>query len=193
MPPAASSPTLYRVPCQCGKELTVSAGQAGSQIPCECGAIVDIPTIRELRRFAQATGDASAAPGRKKAELQASQEDYARTALALVGAGLLLLGLVIFGSLFLFQRSLPQEVNPQFTKWVEMQREQMSKIPEDLLWGEWVTARDRGLGEHHPFDEVVNKERAQGALIGAYVGLAVSTVGVVVLAIAFMKRRRTAV
>lgn len=34
--------------CQCGKSVPVSRSQAGSEITCECGAILKVPKLREL-------------------------------------------------------------------------------------------------------------------------------------------------
>src|SRR5262245_44112031 len=42
----------FRVPCECGKDVTVTAGQAGLTVHCECGRAVAIPSYRELRAAA---------------------------------------------------------------------------------------------------------------------------------------------
>jgi hypothetical protein len=36
--------------CECGKQLSVTMGQAGSKIGCQCGRTVEVPSLRELRR-----------------------------------------------------------------------------------------------------------------------------------------------
>jgi hypothetical protein len=40
----------YHVTCGCGKSLAVSAGSAGSRLPCPCGRTIEVPSLRELRR-----------------------------------------------------------------------------------------------------------------------------------------------
>ena len=45
----------YSVTCRCGKNLPVSAVQAGSTILCMCGAAVDVPLLSALRRSAGET------------------------------------------------------------------------------------------------------------------------------------------
>jgi hypothetical protein len=40
----------YRVPCPCGDTVTVSETDAGSRVQCWCGRVVDVPSLRELRR-----------------------------------------------------------------------------------------------------------------------------------------------
>jgi hypothetical protein len=42
----------YLVPCpSCGKQLPVSASQAGQSVACVCGASVEAPTLRRLREL----------------------------------------------------------------------------------------------------------------------------------------------
>jgi hypothetical protein len=42
---------FYRIPCQCGDDVTVAETLAGTKIPCHCGRMVAIPSLRELRRL----------------------------------------------------------------------------------------------------------------------------------------------
>lgn len=42
----------YNVACGCGKELAVTAGEAGSQKHCTCGRTVKVPTLGQLARAA---------------------------------------------------------------------------------------------------------------------------------------------
>lgn len=45
----------YLLPCpQCGRKLVVTTGEAGGQTRCECGATVEVPTVRGLRDLEQA-------------------------------------------------------------------------------------------------------------------------------------------
>jgi hypothetical protein len=39
----------FKVPCECGRQLTVGAGDAGVMLRCECGRDVQVPGLRELR------------------------------------------------------------------------------------------------------------------------------------------------
>jgi len=39
----------FRVPCECGKGLTINEGAAGATLPCECGRPVRIPSLKDLR------------------------------------------------------------------------------------------------------------------------------------------------
>ena len=39
----------YSIRCECGHEMRVSEGSAGARIPCNCGRIVEIPSLGALR------------------------------------------------------------------------------------------------------------------------------------------------
>jgi hypothetical protein len=41
----------YLLTCACGKPVAVEIGQAGGQVRCECGARLDVPTLRRLRHL----------------------------------------------------------------------------------------------------------------------------------------------
>jgi hypothetical protein len=42
----------YDVRCACEREISVSAAAAGGEVTCECGAVVTVPKLSELRRSA---------------------------------------------------------------------------------------------------------------------------------------------
>jgi hypothetical protein len=41
----------YLVECNCGNKLPVEVGQAGGQVTCSCGNLVDVPPLRKLRHL----------------------------------------------------------------------------------------------------------------------------------------------
>jgi hypothetical protein len=41
----------YLLPCSCGRQCEVDAGQAGTQIACSCGELLTVPSIRGLRQL----------------------------------------------------------------------------------------------------------------------------------------------
>lgn len=57
--PAEAFHMDYQLTCRCGNHLSVSEGAAGSQLPCSCGRMINVPTLRELRA---ATGGSALAP-----------------------------------------------------------------------------------------------------------------------------------
>src|SRR3990172_6902551 len=54
----------YLIPCACGRQLAVEAGQAGESLLCECGTTVVVPTLRQLRTLPAVREEVRAASGR---------------------------------------------------------------------------------------------------------------------------------
>jgi hypothetical protein len=60
--------TKYLLMCECGKTVTVEVGQAGEQVTCQCGANLDVPTLRKMRHLPPA--EAKAAPAARAWDLR---------------------------------------------------------------------------------------------------------------------------
>ncbi len=45
----------FLLPCTCGRQTVVTPSQAGQAVRCECGAPLEVPTLRGLRELAPAT------------------------------------------------------------------------------------------------------------------------------------------
>jgi hypothetical protein len=119
--------TKYLLPCVCGRQLPVEAGQSGTALDCECGRTVDVPTMRELARLktAKETQDPNAKP------LWGWRQ-------SIVFLGLLIVvGAVAFGAYMQFSRSKPFDYAALHEKANELQ-------PADA-WGFWRAFRDCGI------------------------------------------------
>ena len=57
----------YLLPCSCGKRLLVERSGAGGRIDCDCGAKIDVPTLRDLRNL-ESIETASTTPGWTRAQ-----------------------------------------------------------------------------------------------------------------------------
>ncbi|MEX2188559.1 MAG: hypothetical protein WD875_17255 [Pirellulales bacterium] len=78
---------MYLLDCKCGKQTPVAPSQAGGEVRCACGAKVDVPTLRAMRRLPVAEQRA-----------QAEQSVWAgRQRLWVVGAVLIAVGAVLGG------------------------------------------------------------------------------------------------
>lgn len=71
----------YLLPCSCGRRATVSASMAGERVRCECGAELEVPTLRGLSNLAR--DESIARPARDRA-----WTDRKRLIFALVVLGL---------------------------------------------------------------------------------------------------------
>jgi hypothetical protein len=52
----------YLLSCRCGRELPVNRRQAGETVHCQCGALLEVPTLRRLTSLPRADEPAPAAP-----------------------------------------------------------------------------------------------------------------------------------
>src|SRR5262245_54850224 len=84
----------FRLPCECGKEVTVSEGAAGVSLPCACGREVLVPDLAELRRRA-ASEDLPWSPYRE-GEGPRQRHDTFGHKLFVAGSGVFLLGVGLF-------------------------------------------------------------------------------------------------
>ncbi len=193
MPSVAVGPSVFEIDCACGQKLTVTAGQAGSQIACVCGKSVDVPTIRELRRLAGPESKV-VQKSNTKIDPRAAQDENSRLVFSVMAIGLVLGGLAIAASFYFFQSSIEnQEVDPRFLAMLNTANEKIDEAPINDLWEEWKHYRDVGLGEHQVWTPVLNKQRAQSALYGIYFGLGTAGLGAILFLFAMILPRRTAI
>lgn len=191
MPSAPAMPSVFELTCECGQKLTVSAGQAGSQVVCECGKTVEVPTIRELRKFAAPEAAKAGSVG-QKADPRAAQDEKSRVVFSVLAICLVLGGLAIAGTYYMFQASIEnQEIDPRFLAMLNTANEKIDETPLDHLWDEWKRYRDEGMGEHQAWIPVLNKERAETALYGVYFGLGTAVIGLVLFLFSMLLPRRT--
>ena len=81
--------TQYLLPCQtCGKELTISRGQAGQELTCGCGATVEAPTMRGFAELKTVETQAPTTARRPAAWGAGGQLMTLGAALAALGVGL---------------------------------------------------------------------------------------------------------
>ena len=80
----------YRFPCaRCGETLLIDVSQAGRQIACQCGASLEVPSLRAIRALEAAT-DVSVKPRRRS-------WDRGRGVLFAAGLVSAVLGLLVAG------------------------------------------------------------------------------------------------
>lgn len=75
---------MYKISCDCGRSLNVSAGQSGTSVTCECGKTVLVPSWRELVSI-QETETASGDRGRPAWGLTGWSDGFFWLGMALVG------------------------------------------------------------------------------------------------------------
>ena len=117
----------YLLPCpQCDRKLPVTTGQAGGQVRCECGTMVDVPTVRGLRELVEVH------------EVTAQRKAWStRNSVVFLGAVITLGGLALAG--FLHVRAA--QVRPQGSFADDIR----TMSPRDT-WDLWSSFLRHGIG-----------------------------------------------
>lgn len=113
----------YLLPCSCGQAIRVEASQAGQEIRCPCGAVLEVPPIRSLAQLERAdkeppAGRPSAVRGETPSEAEPAARKRvasrpgstwgARQRLLFVGAIVTAIGLGLLAYLYLRRPRLPE-------------------------------------------------------------------------------------
>lgn len=126
----------YLLPCECGKGIAIDVKQAGQQIACECGKLLEVPTLRGVRKLQPV--QASETSSRKTNEWNASR--------GMIFAGSLIL-FVIGGTVSFFGYD-GLRGTPNITR--ELERASFDKSIEEMSLDEtyetWKRVREHGLG-----------------------------------------------
>jgi hypothetical protein len=157
----------YLLPCTCGRTHRVSSSQAGSAIACPCGAKLEVPTMRELKKLEPA---AAGAPSRQRT--WGLPQGLLFLGMVLVGLG------VLAGSYFsLIVMPAPGES--------DVAPEQLAKMPPDLAIAYWNSLQ-QGMPTYVPADiaelmreKYVAERGVQGSLMAIALGGAISAAGIV--------------
>lgn len=147
----------YVLPCPCGQETAVEATQAGQEIRCACGAVLEIPSMRGLSELERAeaggaattSSSASGRAGKSRTGRAARTPDIAPTAArwgsrqkrVFLGALIAAVGLALVVILYVYRPRLPEveSLSPLGTwrLWHEL-REGLEWVPS---WeGGYITA-----------------------------------------------------
>ena len=127
----------YLLPCKCGQNIEVDAGQSGLTVTCACGATLEVPTMRGLSTLAVA-------------ESSSSGEDGAAPEAAWgPGQGLLFLGTLatICGVIAL---GLVLRTKPQWMVRSDQIAVQVERLSTAELWERWHDLRKGIAGADDP-------------------------------------------
>ncbi|MCA9122820.1 MAG: hypothetical protein H6822_36710 [Planctomycetaceae bacterium] len=126
----------YLLPCECGKGIAVDIKQAGQQIACECGKVLEVPTLRGVL-------DLEPVP---EATTQLPPASVWNPARGMTFAGSF--ALVVIGAVVAFFGNAGLRSAPDISREVEL--ESFDKTIDDMTLGEvysaWKGIREHGLG-----------------------------------------------
>jgi hypothetical protein len=149
--------STYLLTCQCGKTVPVEVGQAGEHVACECGAQVEVPTLRKLRHLPQAMPEA-------RAERTAWN---ARKGVA--AAGFILAGLLAGYALWnrITEPAVPPFDPDYRLNSVNQGLEKMTPVESWRLWVEVYQPIARSGFEvfEHPYKAAIEQQQAQSRIL----------------------------
>lgn len=123
-----SSNVQYRLPCTCGKSVLVNRSQAGLAVQCECGAKLDVPTIRGLGSLEQVARERAASGWGN------------RQAVLLIGLMIAVVGFGLGGYRQLFPPK-PPFTSEQLDLDMKMLGEAIQQVPANEVWQMWEGLR----------------------------------------------------
>jgi len=146
----------YLIRCHCGQEVAASANQAGSQVACQCGAMVEVPPLRKLKHL----------PRKRETPVPAASGWSGRQAVLMAGAVVTACLLAWAGWLWATQ-PVALEFDPTYFS-DNVDRALAESSPRDL-WIRWEidyqTLADRGFSEmSDPRKEAIDAYIAQRQL-----------------------------
>jgi hypothetical protein len=152
----------YLVACRCGANFAATLGQAGQDVRCECGQIIAIPLLRELRALPPAAAPATA--GTKQARSAVSSAAASGSAASnstvrgrVVFAGLLVTVLAtLLGVVLLYARA---QIVVEWSHQLQSQAdsEVIDQMNADEMFQAWHALHSQGLGEKSPTGFMINR------------------------------------
>jgi uncharacterized membrane protein YedE/YeeE len=172
----------YLLPCDhCGEKSVIDASQAGRQIICPCGASLEVPSFRAVRKLEQYS-EQQTAPRRAW--------NPVRGTMFALGVILVLLGLLAAAAGGIGWSRIDTATPPEED--LDELLASLDGMGPSAAWDIWQGMRDRGLGPYRPPAHVEARQWAayyRGVMLG---GLGVVAVGAVVTAcpLLFTRKRR---
>lgn len=127
----------YLLPCECGQAIAVDASQAGQRIACECGKLLDVPTLRGVRELEPAPE--TAPNSRRAAEWNSSR--------GMIFAGSLILFVIGAAVSYLGYEGLRTAPNITRADETEAFDNTIDEMSLDEVYETWKGIREQGLGE----------------------------------------------
>lgn len=160
----------FLLPCpECGKSTPVSASQAGSTLPCDCRAVLEVPTIRQMRQLE---------PLQETRE-EASSEWTARSGAIFLGV---FLTIVTAAPGIYLIASWPEAPQRDVPKSVAMADAALTEMPVDRTWLYWYNEVElRGLVVEPGNEELAYLESTKRRRWFCFVGFGAAGISLIFL------------
>jgi hypothetical protein len=130
----------YLLPCECGRQLPVTAAQAGDQLECECGQRIEVPTLRHLAALERLD---DAPPRRVKSW-------GVRQGLVFLGASIIAIAAVW---LLILQGQKPEPIREQLIQ------TNIDKMSPAQVWAAWPALQHGIMRSLHPIEAAIFQQR----------------------------------
>jgi hypothetical protein len=151
----------YLLPCTaCGRTLPIDLGQAGQRVPCACGKLVEVPTLRGIKALAPA----KAADGAMEKARGPQPAAWSPLQGALFSIGILVAVIAGMAAGYCGYAVAQIEVRePTAAQFAEAD-EHFDSIPLDKMYEIYSEARAHGLGSPQP-PAYVQAKRVEDAFV----------------------------
>jgi hypothetical protein len=172
---------LYLLPCSCGEKIRVRTRNAGETVTCQCGARLQVPTIRGLRQL-ESIDDVEEVSAPTRSPLEGPF--FSIGLLGMIG-GLILVAVTLLWPLAATQIKVDEVGMSQ----ADLNR---SKVPVDEmgasdLYDEFIFLRDRARSDHFSYAQSLvdaallsQKVRLTAGSIIAAIGAALLIAGIAI-------------
>ncbi len=170
----------YLFPCEkCGETHPIDTSQAGQQISCQCGQLLEAPSLRGIRELEPAVEAAATGPRR----------DWSLgRGLASVGGFLLAgggLAVVIFAGMYRTQLGMFER--PVYD--AEMAQAEIDALSPGQAFDTWAQIRENGLGPYRPPLHFMARQSRERSMVVMIVASVLALCGITSAAGAILFRR----
>jgi hypothetical protein len=162
--------TRYLLPCSCGRNLQVDAGQAGLTVDCVCGAKLEVPTMRGLSMLEQVPEQSSGA-------IEDAAPWGPRQGLMFLGGAILAVGL---GVAAFFAARVPPSPSADPRELADLQQ-QVDSIQPSQIFEIWQNQFRSGIGiplteTHEMYQRLLTERRVRLTIALAVAGLGLALI-----------------
>lgn len=146
----------YLLPCQCSLHIPIDVSQAGQSVVCQCGQVVEVPTMREVRQL----------PSVEEESDTREKPAWTRRQGVLFVSGMSVALVASLVALYCWNwRSALYVKEPIITE-ASLNRfyDEIDEMPIDVFLEEWSEVTGNGLGPWYQHPYLTNRKTSAGLL-----------------------------
>jgi hypothetical protein len=174
------SPIRHRFPCACGVEHLVVPSEAGQQIRCSCGQVLEVPTLRRLRQL----------PTSGSGDSRGTRRTWSTGQGLLFNVGLVILVLALFALAFLGRKRSQLSLERPAFPYQEFVAKEVAQWNVNELWEFWTANREVKLDARPTPDYLIARQLARRLDGFLMVAAAFGVLGLIAVCAAILYRPR---